>query len=285
MTIQRNRAEGWKYAKLSGHENENLVKELFSDKCTFQAKFLERLGKSNCKILKVEVGGLNEKNVVSVLGNTTKSKTDLKVFFNDGTVFNISIKKSLGGQVYLISIHNFILGYEKQFDEVIPEDVKRAIELYWGKANDTLDIVNKLGTNKAYETRKNRLVADTLKAYDKHLYECLLDWFKNNISNLVTFCFASGLAKDRNEWANVIWYDNELGENSVDDLFLISDLQKYFESIAETETYYGNRGHGSTIQLPFGFVQWHSPKKIIPGCIQFHHSYEKLAKSKKKKND
>lgn len=194
MTTHRNRAEGWKHAKLSGHENENLVKELFSNEGTFQHKFLERLGKSSCKILKVDVGGLNEKNVASILGNTTKSKTDLKVYLDDETVFNISIKKSLGGQVYLIPIHNFISGYEKQFCEIIPEDVKRAIELYWGKANDTLDIVNKIGTNKVYETRKNRLVADTLKAYDKHLYECLLDWFKNNISNLVTFCFASGLA-------------------------------------------------------------------------------------------
>lgn len=285
MTIHRNRAEGWKHAKLSGHENENLVKELFSDDRIFQTKFLERLGKANCKILKVDVGGLNEKNVVSVLGNTTKSKTDLKVYLDDGTIFNISIKKSLGGQVYLIPIHNFISGYEKQFCEIIPEDVKRAIELYWGKAKDTLDIVNKLGTNKNYEIRKNRLVADTLKSYDQHLYECLIEWFKKNISNLFTFCFASGLAKDKSEWANVIWYDNELEENTVDDMFLISDLQEYFENIAETETYYGNREHGSTIQLPFGFVQWHSPTKVIPGCLQFHHNYEKLAKSKKKKND
>lgn len=281
----RNRAQGWKHAKLSGHENENLVKNLFSSEGTFQSKFLERLGKCNCKIIKVDVGGLNEKNIPSILGNTTKSKTDLKVYLDDGTIFNISIKKSLGGQVYLIPIHNFISGYEKQFSEIIPEDVKRAIELYWGSAKDTLDIVQRLGTNKTYETRKNRVVAETLKLYDLNLYESLIKWFKDHISNLFTFCFASGLAKDRSEWANVIWYDNELGENSVDDMFLIDELKAHFEYVSDNETFYGNRECGSTIQLPFGFVQWHSPTKVIPGCIQFHHKYEKLAKSKKKKND
>ena len=281
----RNRAQGWKHAKLSGHENENLVKNLFSTEGNFQTKFLERLGKTNSKIIKVDVGGLNEKNVSSILGNTTKSKTDLKVYLDDGSIFNISIKKSLGGQVYLISINNFIIGYEKQFGEIIPDDVKRAIQLFWGSAEDTLDIVNKFGTNKAYEMRKNRVVVETLKEYDISLYECLIRWFKDHISNLFTFCFSSGLAKEQSECANVIWYDNELGENSVDEMFLIEDLKKYFESISDDETYYGNREHGSTIQLPFGFVQWHSPKKIIPGCMQFHHNYEKLVKSKKKKND
>ena len=33
---------------------------------------------------------------------------------------------------------------------------------------------------------------------------------------------------------------------------------------------YGNNNGGTTIQLPFGFVQWHK------GQMQFHHSYEKI---------
>lgn len=33
---------------------------------------------------------------------------------------------------------------------------------------------------------------------------------------------------------------------------------------------------GTTIQMAFGFVQWHSPQKTIPGCIQFHHNYNKI---------
>lgn len=130
METHRNRAEGWKYAKLSGHENEELVKELFSDTGNFQTQFLKRIGKSNCSIEGVDVGGLKEKNVQSILGGTTKSKTDLKITLSDGTLLKISIKKSLAGQVYLIPINHFIEGYELQYHEIIPDDVKRAISLY-----------------------------------------------------------------------------------------------------------------------------------------------------------
>ena len=31
MALQRNRAEGWKHAKLSGHKNEDLVKTLIDE--------------------------------------------------------------------------------------------------------------------------------------------------------------------------------------------------------------------------------------------------------------
>lgn len=52
----------------------------------------------------------------------------------------------------------------------------------------------------------------------------------------------------------------------------IDDAKKCMENKA----FYGTRTGGSTIQLPFGFVQWHSPKKIIPGEIQFHHKYNEI---------
>lgn len=276
----RNRAEGWKHAKLSGHENEELVKSLFSDIGAFQSNFLKRLGKESCKIVNVDVGGLKEKNVPSVLGGTTKSKTDLRVYLDDGTVLKISIKKSLGGQVYLIPIKHFIDGFEALYKKVIPDNVKRAIGLYWGSADDTLDIVEKFGTFKKYEYHKNRAVADTIKNYNEDLYNDLLTWFKLNTHDLFDFCFSRGLAKNEENWANVVWYINKLGENDVDELFLIDDLSNYFASEAHTDTFYGKVNGGSTIQLAFGFVQWHSPTKTIPGCIQFHHDYRKIKKSK-----
>lgn len=57
----RNRSEGWKHAKISGHENEELVKDLFSNEGNFQAEFLKRIGKENCLITDIDVGGLKEK--------------------------------------------------------------------------------------------------------------------------------------------------------------------------------------------------------------------------------
>ena len=61
-------------------------------------------------------------------------------------------------------------------------------------------------------------------------------------------------------------------ENDMDDLYYVEDIKKKLTKTAE----YGNKTGGSTIQLPFGFVQWHSPKKVIPGCMQFHHNYQKI---------
>ena len=65
------------------------------------------------------------------------------------------------GQVYLITPSRFIAGYEKQYSATIPDDVKRAIQLFWGSATDIKNLVDNYGTQKTYEYHKNRLVADS----------------------------------------------------------------------------------------------------------------------------
>lgn len=266
----RNRSEGWQHAKLSGHQNEVLVDELFSEESAFLNEFLHRLGKQDLKIASHILGGLHEKNVASVLGDSTKSKTDLKIIFEDKSKINISIKKSLNGQVFLIGVDRFIAGYELQFGNAIPPDVATAMRLFWGTHKDTVDIINNIGENKRYELRKNRLVASTLKSYNTQLYELLLKWFAENITDIFVFCFASGLAAAEEECADAIWYINKLGENDVDDLFLINELKEKISIDIHSTVFYGTAGGGTTIQLPFGFVQWHQ------GKMQFHHSYKKL---------
>lgn len=274
---KRDRASGWKHAKLTGHENESTIEYLMETSPEYQKMFLSKVGKEGTAITHIDVGGLCEKDVECVFpGEKTKSKTDMHIFLNDGSKYNISIKKSLGGQVYLITDSRFIAGFEAQYKKTIPEDVKRAIQLFWGSAADTVALIDTYGTQKKYEYHKNRLVADTLYAYNKSLYHILIDWFIENCYDLVDFCFSKGLAKNESDWANVIWYKNELGENSVNAIFTISEMCDALQKIASETTEYGNRGGGTTIQLPFGFVQWHSPTKVIPGCIQFHHNYEKI---------
>jgi len=224
-------------------------------------------------------GGLKEQNVDCILGGKTKSKSDMHIFLSDSNQINVSIKKSSGGQVYLISVDRFIEGFETVFKTVIPKDVKRAIELYWGTASDTIDIVKKYGSgNATYEIRKHRLTKETLEAYNSYLCDVLLKWFNDNIKEIFYFCFSTGLASDTKEWADIIWYRNELDENNMDDMFNIKDIMNEITPTAE----YGTKTGGSTIQLPFGFVQWHSPTRTIPGCMQFHHSYEKIRKLLKK---
>ena len=109
-------------------------------------------------------------------------------------------------------------------------------------------------------------------AYDSDLCDALLQWFNDNIKDIFSFCFATGLVSDESEWANIVWYRNELAENDMDDMFNVDDVRERLMPTAE----YGTRTGGSTIQLPFGFVQWHSPTKVIPGCMQFHHNFEKI---------
>lgn len=276
---QRNRSSGWKHAKLSGHKNEAILALRMQEDKEYIKNFLDRIGKSNSTIKSVEIGGLYETDVPCVFdGEKTKSKTDMKIMFDDDSVYKISIKKSEGGQVYLINTQRFISGFEKQYNKNIPENVKRAIKLYWGYSDETDDVIEKFATQKDYEKRKRRVVADTLKLFDPILYKCLLNWFKENIYEITDFCFSRGLAANEEDWADVVWYKNELNENNEDEVFVISALCKKMKENADKFVFYGNRTGGSTIQLPFGFVQWHSPTKKIPGDMQFHH---KLATIKK----
>lgn len=273
--VKRDRATGWKYAKLSGHTNESFVKDLLDTDKTYQKDFMNRIGYGTDSITSTSIGGLHETNVPGILGKKTKSKTDLKIFCNSGKIINVSIKKSLGGQVYFVGAQTFIEVYEKQFGEIIPSQVQRAIKLFWAAADDATDIIKQYGNKadtKSYDlqVRHKSLNATTLKAYDKNLYDAMLIWFADHAYNLTKLAFIMGAAKNSTEWAEFVWYINLLGENNVDEVFHIEDICNAVVKVAKHETYYGDNNGGTTIQLPFGFVQWHQQQ------LQFHHSYEKI---------
>lgn len=67
---------------------------------------------------KVEYGGLCETDVECILGGKTKSKTDMWLHLSDGRRLNVSIKKDVGGQVFLIGIDRFISGFERQYKKI-----------------------------------------------------------------------------------------------------------------------------------------------------------------------
>lgn len=274
MSTNRNRSEGWQHAKRTGHANEKLIAEITRQNPLIQQRLLQAAHKTGCTIQSIEYGGLCETDVDSVLGGKTKSKTDMWLELSDGTRLNVSIKKDTGGQVFLIGIDRFIQGFEAQYHQVIDSSVKRALSLYFGSAEDTLEIINRFGNpaTKALEHRKHRLVGNTLKEYNSQLYGELLQWFNTHIAHLFDFCFAKGLALHSQDWAHLVWYKNMVGENAFDTLIYLPDMSARISPTAE----YGTKNGGSTIQLPFGFVQWHSPRKIIPGSMQFHHNYFRL---------
>ena len=274
----RDRAAGWKHAKLSGHKNEDLVKDLLDHDSEYAAAFLHRLGYAGEHITSTSIGGLHETDVPSVSGSRkTKSKTDLKVYISNGDIVNISIKKSLGGQVYFVRAGLFIETFEKQFHQVIPESVKRAINLFWAAAVDADEIIEQYADrtnlgNYDLQIRHHSLNATTLQAYNPSLHDDLLNWFTNHIKEVTKLCFAMGAVRDSEEWSDFVWYINLLGENDIDTLFSISDICNATDHCAQTEIFYSSKNGGTTIQLPFGFVQWHQAQ------LQFHHKFEKVSK-------
>lgn len=271
----RNRASGWKHAKLSGHTNESRVKELLDTVPAYRNDFMKRIGYENEIVRATSIGGLHETNVPGVLGKKTKSKTDLKIFCESGKTINISIKKSLGGQVYFVRAGLFVRVFEAQFGRIIPEDVKRAIYLFWAAADDAEDIIAQYGDKSdaksfSLQMRHKSLNATTLRAYDKHLYDALRNWFSEHIYELTKLSFTMGAASDPKEWSELVWYVNLLGENDIDCVFPIKDICRAAATVADRDTFYGDSNGGTTIQLPFGFVQWHQKQ------LQFHHSFEKI---------
>ncbi|MCM1534291.1 MAG: hypothetical protein NC126_00035 [Clostridium sp.] len=274
--MYRDRAAGWQHAKLSGHSNEALVKKLLDTDEEYGREFMERLGLYGETIASTSIGGLHETNVSSVLGRTTKSKTDLKIQCVSGREIRISVKKSMGGQVYLIKAESFMEVFETQFEKRIPCDVKRAIKLFWAAADDALPIIREHGDtiySKAYnlQVRHKSLNADTLRRYDEALYGALLGWFADNIYEITKLCFSMGAACDAEEWSDYVWYINLLGECNIDEIFCIEDICEAAERVTYEQVYYGSSNGGTTIQLPFGFVQWHQ------SSLQFHHSYDKVS--------
>ena len=271
----RNRAEGWQHAKITGHSNEELAKEYVECDVNVQKRLLECYGATDAEIECVEIGGLHELSVDSVLGDKTKSKPDMHVVLKDGRHIKVSIKKSIGGQVFLITPSRFIEGFEKVFNKTIPDEVKTGIELYWGTHPDTEKIARQIaGVNMEYELRKGRLVHETLAQYNPHMDSALLDWFNDNIVEIFEFCFTKGLAKNPEDWADVIWYVNLVDDDeNIDEMFTIS---KIMHNLKKLPVEYGNRNGGSTIQLPFGFVQWHDPGNKGNKNLQFHHKYDKI---------
>lgn len=276
METKRDRASGWQYAKLSGHRNEDKVKLLFN-KDDYCRHFSERLNIPQIK--DVVISGLHEQNTNCILGGSTKSKTDLTLNHTDNSTTCLSIKKSWGGQVFLISVNRFIDGYERQFNTFINEDIKDTLYLYFYGSPKTREILEEpkatYGQSQSlinYQKRKNRLTWETLEKYDQNKAKSLLNWFKENIGNIADLCFSRGLASENCEWADYIWYINLLSEDNdnTDDIYKIDDIKKASTINAELMIEPGHTNGGSTIQLPFGFVQWHQ------GKMQFHHSLEKI---------
>jgi len=131
---QRNRSEGWQFAKLSGHQNEDnfgdyLRGSVEAQNALFSVLKQDWSGPDSKALLEVD----GTKKVLSILSDMTTSKVDLSLRRNAANA-KISLKKSASGQVWLISVPRFISAVS-HYGAPMPEGAKRALRLFIGGSN------------------------------------------------------------------------------------------------------------------------------------------------------
>ncbi len=268
--------------KKSGHENEKMIAEALNHNKKFREHFCERIGRNESEFDCASADGANAPQEESVIGGKTPGKTDVVVKWKNGTATNISIKKNAGGQVYLVTVKNFVEAYEKQYGKSVPQNVKRALELFIGEASDSkaiLDehidkIVPPIDKKLAYE-QNYRLFFDVLLKYNKAMAEELLQWLKDNIASIFELCFSAGAVKNPTKWARIIWYKNlvDTEGQGLDYMISIECIKHALEMNGINNTVVkGPKNAGTTLWLPFGHLQYLGKK------LEFYQELKKIQK-------
>ena len=279
----RNRSEGWTHAKVSGHLNEEYLSERLREDEAFGRAVGERLfGRDVGKPVKVSCGGSSASHVGDIFGESSNGKTDIHVEWRGQSQVNLSVKKSVGGQVFLTSVDRFVAGFECHFGEVVPKCVREMLHLFIGTDKNHCDLIMNGRTylgpkhkgGDLQELHQHRVLAVTLAHHFPKDWDAMLDWTKANVGNIAEFAYSRGYAKSNTDYATHVWYFVPDGASvEIDCLIPINRIVKYSKS-ATSEVIPGPRNGGSTILLPFGFLQMHSPQKN--NQIQFHHNYAKV---------
>lgn len=266
--------------KISGHRNEEMIAEELNKKKEFCAHFCQRVGRDKDDFSEAVADGKNALKVTSVIGGKTTEKTDVRVKWKSGGITNISLKKDAAGQVYLVSARNFVAAYKAQYNASVPKEVCRALELFIGKAADSrrileaTDLIVDGAESRAIACSQNfRLMFDVIHAYDSNMASALLDWMKTCIPNICELCFSAGAVKDREKWADVLWYKNLVDADGQGLDFLVSIKQVILalkENGDKNIVERGPKNAGSTIQLPFGHLQYHQEK------LEFYQQLKKI---------
>ncbi len=268
--------------KISGHLNEELIAYSLNKNKDFRIHFCERLGLDEKDFVAATAGGKNAKMEESVLGGKTAGKTDVAVLWKGGYLTNISIKKRASGQVYLVTAKNFVSAYEAQYKSSIPEKVQQALALFIGEALNSRTILDatdisidgKEARVQAYE-QNFRLMFEVIRNHDEKMAKELLLWLKKEIVSIFEICFSAGAVKNRECWAHILWYKNLVDEEGqgLDFMIPIKKVMIALERNADKNIVErGPKLAGSTIQLPFGHLQYHLKQ------LEF---YQKLSKIQK----
>lgn len=266
--------------KVSGHKNEEMIAEALNKNVAFRAHFCERIGMNASDFVAATAGGRHAPQVESVIGGKTAEKTDVRIMWQGGALTNISLKKDAAGQVYLVTARNFVAVYEAQYNVTVPDKVRRALALFIGEAEDSKAILDATDISVdgekvrsiAYE-QNYRLVFEVIRNYDENMASMLLGWLKNQIASVCELCFSAGAVKDRDKWANVLWYKNlvDADGQGLDFLVPINRIVSALVRNGDKNVIErGPKNAGSTIQLPFGHLQYHLKQ------LEFYQQLKKI---------
>jgi hypothetical protein len=280
---ERNRSEGWQFAKLDGHRNEEelgVILRESSELTNLLHEIVFQEDQTSQPMVLVD----GSKHVPSILGSSTTSKIDIDLVWSTKKL-GLSVKKSNGGQVWLVGLDKFFKALTLTTGQSTPQEVELVLSLFVGGENlnkfqqEFSDGLNRSVNESFYDQQvhQNRLV---LNSIDKLIPEALsttFEFLRANLRIMTELMFFRGLASKSEDCAEIVIYNQVYSGRNV---FSKADLLSAIDSARNLEKVVsGNRNGGSTIQLPTGFLQMHKPQG--KNLLQFHHNYEKLLLSAK----
>ena len=272
----RDRRQGWQHAKRSGHKYEvQLADELNTNQAPVLQQMIEAVGGAEFVHADSSFG---TSHLTSILGGVTSSKADIvATLFNQSNV-GISVKKSNGGQVWIVTYDRFVRGMN-YFGVYLPPKADWVLRALTGETNGQSiqtfapnAVFSRTTKGVLFEPRDNRLVCETIANYYPAEWEEFVHFFANNYQLVVDLAFRRGLLDDEDGMADIVYYKQGNG-------FTIADIMMLENS--DFKTLDQNSRTKSTLWLPFGFLQVHRPTpsgqpKTGPFVLQFHHRLDRI---------
>ena len=281
--MQRNRSEGWRFAKIDGHANEaRFAEELLANPDLIDE--IEGLLDNSLPSGDPTVVADGNKKVPSIFDDLTISKTDIEIKWDGGEQVNISVKKSTGGQVWLATLPRFVASVEREIG-TLDAGLVKGLSLYIGGANlagfeDDFD--KAVAADASYfvpkmiaqEKRHKRLVAESMARSFPSEWKKVLEFFNEHIGLITRLSFAQGFALNEEDFADVVIYNQVTGDRNI---FPIEELIAAAEKdVLKRPVVAGTRYNGSTLVLPFGSLQMHRPKGV--NQFQFRHEFREVSR-------
>ena len=274
------RASGWKFAKRDGHDNERVAGATLQEDYQSAKDIVSWVsGQELGQPFRVAVDGLSK--ISTVHGDSVIGKIDLTIHNDKISPVGISVKKSNSGQVWLVSVDRFLEALNELAPMSESTDLVSGLRLFVGGPENLKHVGEMFESGvrmsaemglawHILEERHERLAMETIRLYSRTLYEEIIGFFQANVSKISHLCFASGSASRPEDHAQGILYNNAPGGPHI---FSIEKVGRELISGAHKISP-GPRNGGTTIWLPFGFLQMHRPQG--KNLLQFHHQFERL---------